>query len=386
MLGRVAGGPPAQTRGSGTGLRRGAAALMCCAAATAAVAVGPTPSRVLDIELLASNALIMTGTNMHVVDPAWMDMAVHNYIQPTLGGDYTTIPVTTPAQFWPFTGSEDMYFDLSVLGGTQVIGEAITAQPNPAVVFGYSQSSVIATATKRRLAETITMDTAPPEVSFVMLANPNRPSGGINSRFTGAFIEEIGWTFSAAAPTDTPFSTVDVAKQYDFFADFPRYPLNVLATANVIVALLYGAHDYTDVTLNPVDPAYDPNTVIQQLGDTTYYFIPTAKLPLLRPLRDLGFDPVVLDAAEPAMRLLVEFGYDRNVPFGQPAPALLAQREDLDQLGRDLSAAIEQGRAIVEATAADLIPPAAEPGRTTMPPLRVAPAPTVVPAASGTAG
>jgi len=124
-------------RGAGFGLRRTAAALVCCAAAAgAAITVDPRPSRVVDIDLLAANALIMTGTNMHVVDSAWMDMAVHNYIQPTLGGDHTEIPVTTPAQFWPFTGSDDMCFDLSVLDGTEVIGEAITAQHNPAVVFG----------------------------------------------------------------------------------------------------------------------------------------------------------------------------------------------------------------------------------------------------------
>ena len=361
MLGRVACGPPAQTRGSGTGLRRGAAALMCCAAATAAAAVGPPPSRVLDIELLASNALIMTGTNMHVVDPAWMDMAVHNYIQPTLGGDYTKIPVTTPAQFWPFTGSEDMYFDLSVLGGTQVIGEAITAQPNPAVVFGYSQSSVIATAAKQQLADSTANGERAPDVSFVMLANLNRPNGGLNARFTGAFIEKLGWTFSAAAPTDTSFTTIDVARQYDLFADFPNYPLNIFAGANAVVALLYGAHDYSQVSLNPTDTAYDPKTLVQQWGDTTYYFIPTASLPLLRPLRDLGADPLLIDAIEPAMRVLVEAGYDRTTPFGQPTPAQLIPRDDFDEVKQELTAAIEQGRAMWEAANPPATAPNTEP-------------------------
>jgi hypothetical protein len=189
-----------------------------------------------------------------------------------------------------------------------------------------------------------------PPVSFVVLANLNRPNGGLNARFPGAFIEELGWTFSAAAPTDTGFTTIDVARQYDVFADFPRYPLNAVATANAVVALLYGAHDYSRVTLNPADPRYDPNTVVQQFGDTTYYFIPTPMLPLLRPLRDLGFDPVLLDAVEPAMRVLVEFGYDRSTPFGQPTGAQLILREDFEQLDRDLAAAIEQGRAILDAT------------------------------------
>ena len=339
-------------RGNAPKLRLAAAALICCAGAgSAAVTVDAPVTPVFDIKLSAAEALIMAGTNMHVVDQAWVDLAVDDYIRPSLGGMYTGIPVVTPAQFWPFTSPDDMFFDLSVLAGTRVIDAAIDASTDPTVVFGYSQSSVIATAAKRRLAERAAdafgAGSVPP-VSFVMLANLNRPNGGINARFTGAVITNLGWTFSAATPTDTPFTTVDVARQYDLFADFPRYPLNLIADANAVVALFYGAHDYSHVTLNPADPRYDPNTVVQQFGDTTYYFIPAPMLPVLRPLRDLGFDPVLLDAAEPAMRVLVEFGYDRSTPFGQPTGAQLIPRGHFEQLNRDLAAAIEQGRVILD--------------------------------------
>ena len=318
----------------------------------------------MGIELLAAEALIMAGTDMYVVDQSWIDMAVDSYIRPTLGGQYTGVPVDTPAQFWPFTGPEDMRFDVSVQSGTAAIRAAIDAetaqadQHSPTVVFGYSQSAVIASAAKRRLAESVSADTDAPAVSFVMLANLDRPNGGINSRFPGAVIEELGWTFAPAAPTDTPFPTVDVARQYDLFADFPRYPLNLLAVANAVVAVLYGAHDYSEVTLDPTDPRYNPDTVVQQWGDTTYYFIPTDTLPLLQPLRDLGADPVLLDAVEPALRVLVESGYDRTIPFGQPAPAVeTTPLGDADQLNRELAEALEQGRAILESTS----PPGAAP-------------------------
>lgn len=340
------------------GLHIGMASVVCCAGTTGAAMALPTPhanTRVSDINLLASQALIMTGTAMHVVEPTWMQMALDNFIEPTEAGDYTAIPVTTPAQFWPFSGPEDMLFDLSVQEGIRTIDAAITAHANdgpdaaPMVVFGYSQSSVIATEAKVDLTERVAAGAAAPAVSFIMLANLNRPNGGINSRFAGATIEELGWTFSSATPTDTPFLTVDVARQYDLFADFPSYPLNVFATANAVVALLYGAHDYTAVTLDPADPGYDPNTVVQQRGDTTYYFIPAATLPLLRPLRDMGLDPVLLDAAEPILRVLVEFGYDRSIPFGEPAPAVLTDRQDLDQLETDLASAIRTGQAVVGA-------------------------------------
>jgi hypothetical protein len=345
-------GLPLVHGGFGPGLRWGVTAVATGATVVAA-ALAPTPTaQVGEVALLSTNALIMAGTDMHGVDQAWVDMAIDGYIRPSLGGDYTGIPVVTPAQFWPFGGPDDMFFDLSVLAGTTVIDAAIDATTEPTVVFGYSQSSVIATAAKRRLAEraadAANAESTPP-VSFVMLANLNRPNGGLNARFPGAFIEKLGWTFSAAAPTDTGFTTIDVARQYDLFADFPRYPLNAIATANAVVALLYGTHDYLPVTVDPADPRYDPNTVVQQFGDTTYYFIPTPMLPLLRPLRDLGFDPVLLDAVEPAMRVLVEFGYDRSTPFGQPTGAQLTPRDDFEQLDRDLAAAIEQGRAILDA-------------------------------------
>lgn len=345
------------TAGGAKPRRRRVATALAAGATVVAAALAPTlPEKPSEIELLSSaNALIMAGTDMHVVDQAWVDMAIDGYVRPTLGGDYTGIPVVTPAQFWPFGGPVDMLFDLSVLSGTRVIDAAIDAATNSTVVFGYSQSAVIATAAKRRLAERAAdaayAESMPP-VSFVMLANLNRPNGGLNARFPGAFIEELGWTFSAATPTDTNFITVDVARQYDLFADFPRYPLNLIADANAVVALFYGAHDYSRVTLNPADPRYDPNTVVEQFGDTTYYFIPTPVLPLLRPLRDLGFDPVPLDAVEPAMRVLVEFGYDRSTPFGQPTGAQLIPRENFDQLGRDLAVAINQGQAILESAAA----------------------------------
>jgi hypothetical protein len=353
LLDRTVCGLPRVYGGIGPGLRRGAMTVAAGATVVAAVLTPTPPEQAREIALRSTaNALIMAGTDMHVVDQAWVDMAIDGYIRPALGGDYTGIPVVTPAQFWPFGGPDDMLFDLSVLAGTTVIDAAIDATTAPAVVFGYSQSSVIATAAKRRLAEraadAANAESMPP-VSFVMLANLNRPNGGLNARFPGAFIEELGWTFSAAAPTDTGFTTIDVARQYDLFADFPRYPLNVIATANAVVALLYGAHDYSPVTVNPADPRYDPNTVVQQFGDTTYYFIPTPMLPLLRPLRDLGGDPVLLDAVEPAMRVLVEFGYDRSTPFGQPTGAQLIPREDFEQLDRDLAAAIEQGRVILDA-------------------------------------
>ena len=288
------------------------------------------------VQLKAVDALIMTGTDMHNVNPAWVDMAVHHFIEPALGGDYTGIPVTTPEEFWPFGGIWDETIDDSVEAGVtalnSVVAETIARHAEsedpsaPIVVFGYSQSAIIVTLEKRRLQQAAAQGQAPPPLSFVVIANPNRPNGGINERFAGLRLP--GWTFSGATPTDTWFPTVDVVRQYDPFADFPLYPLNAFALANAFLGLFY-AHDYGQVTLNQTDPGYKSGTVVEQHGDTTYYFIPAEHLPLLQPLYDLDFPHQLLDTIEPVLRVLVELGYDRSIPFGQPAPAKLFPGMDL---------------------------------------------------------
>lgn len=277
-----------------------------------------------------TDALIMTGTDMHNVDAAWLSLAVDDFIAPALGGSYIPIAVSTPEEFWPFGGIWDETIDDSVAEGAVALTAAIadaaqrhTAADDPGagiVVFGYSQSAIIVSLEKRLLAEAAIQGQPTVALSFVVIGDPSRPNGGINARFDGLRLP--GWTFSGPAPTDTGFPTVDIARQYDPFADFPLYPLNPFALANAIAGLFY-AHDYSKVSLDPADPRYNPDTVVQQFGDTTYYFIPAQHLPLLQPLRDIGVPAAVLDAIEPTLRMWVEAGYDRTIPSGQPAPVRL---------------------------------------------------------------
>ena len=64
--------------------------------------------------------------------------------------------------------------------------------------------------------------------------------------------------------------------------------------------------------------------IVKQVdGDTTFYFIPTTDLPLLDPLRSLGVPEPVLNIFQPALQVIVEAGYDRSIPFGDPTPAEL---------------------------------------------------------------
>lgn len=302
--------------------------------AVAVTAVGPVATQVGDsaavtsaVQLTATEALIMTGTNMHTVDPGWMQLAIDGFIEPTLGGHYVGVPVQTPEEFWPFGGITDAVIDDSIRAGGALLDlafdealarTAAAGDPGaPVVVFGYSQSAAIATNLKRRLGESVAAGEPLPPVSFVVIGNLARPNGGLYARFAGQQLP--GWTMSGAMPTDTGLPTIDIARQYDFFADFPLDPSNGLAVANAVMGAIY-AHDYQGVTLDPSDPRYHPGTVVQTYGDTTYYFIPTDHLPLLQPLWDLGVSPAELGALEAELRAVVEQGYDRSIPFGEPTP------------------------------------------------------------------
>ena len=181
----------------------------------------------------------------------------------------------------------------------------------------------------------------------MLLGSGNRPNGGFLERFDGLVIPgATGFDFNGAEPTDADVSipTIDIASQYDGNADFPQYPINVLADLNAVLGFIYEHAGYGDGPLpEPIPAIWPPSDplppltasfadeyvlgstqVVQQLdGDTTFYFIPTTDLPLLDPLRSLGVPEPVLQIFQPVLQVIVEAGYDRSIPFGDPTPAEL---------------------------------------------------------------
>ena len=85
----------------------------------------------------------------------------------------------------------------------------------------------------------------------------NLPNGGILARFPGLYIPILDLSFNGPEPTDTPFDTVVITRQYDGVADFPLYPLNLVADLNAVLGFFY-VHPYAfDVSLAP-DPSTSP--------------------------------------------------------------------------------------------------------------------------------
>ena len=314
------------------------------------------------VALQASEALIMHGTN-EFVTPEWLSLSSGSFITPITGTSYTAVPVgpyaTSKLELWPFTGITSLTYSDSAQRGSEILSAQIheLAQRNasegvgddPIVVLGYSQSSQIASIVKQELQDEVNGGAELPPITFVLLANPLRPNGGLSARFNGIGPLATPWTPIVSSPTDTQFETHDIARQYDFFADFPTYPLNPFATANAVLGLMN--HNYGPVTLDPNSPDYDPDTVVQQYGDTTYYLIPSKELPLLAPVRVVGLDPVA-DAVEPTLRVLVELGYDRETPYGVHTTVGIAPRVSPPEVISDVRESVAQGAASVRASVA----------------------------------
>ena len=175
----------------------------------------------------------------------------------------------------------------------------------------------------------------------MLQGDPNHPNGGLSSRFPGLYIPILDLTFDGPAPTDTQFDTIEINRQYDGAADFPLYPLNVIATLNALLGFVYLHTNPFDVSL-PEDPTTSP-AYQGTHGDTSYYFFKSENLPLFAPLRSLGVPESLIDVIEPFFRVLVELGYDRSIPPWEPTPARLIPTLDPVTVTTDLVAAIGEG-------------------------------------------
>ncbi|ETZ99774.1 PE-PPE domain protein [Mycobacterium kansasii 824] len=240
--------------------------------------------------------------------------------------------MTTPEQFQPFTGIPSLTFDESVAAGAADLHAAIMAQHaagHDVVVLGFSQSASVATAEMRYLASLpADLRPGPDQLSFVLLGDPNNPNGGLLARFPGLFVQPMGLTFSGATPSNL-YPTTVYTRQYDGFADFPQYPLNIPADLNALLGIYYAHGTYQELT-----PAQVAAGVVQPVSPadvyTTYMLLPSEHLPLLEPLRGIVPAPL-LDLVEPDLRVIIELGYDRTGYADVPTPAGLFPT-DIDAL------------------------------------------------------
>ena len=341
-------------------------------------AVGGVVATLTAAVTLTATALIVPGTAVPnpATVPGYMNNAVDYYISPTTDSCAlvcTPEPVPYIAQFWPFPwegwgGLTGAKLDVSVASGvaqlnSDIIGTYPPSAQDPIVIFGYSQGATVASREKAILSKLSPADQA--NIDFVLIGNPNRPNGGLFERLAMfGTVPILDATFGLPTPTDTDMSTVDIAFQYDGVADFPLYPINLLADLNAIAGFWYTHGSYlapdgrnptelpNGLTPEELDAAIaDPANQQHTPGsDTTYVLIPTPNLPLLQPLRDFAaatqteflFTPLI-SLIQPVLRVLIETGYDRSLPYGQPAPLRLIPLVNPFTLAVDLVNAVGQG-------------------------------------------
>jgi hypothetical protein len=225
--------------------------------------------------------------------------------QPTFP-DTDPIPLTTPEQFFPITGVNQLPLDTSVAEGVTILNNTIAPQlaaGDPVDIFGASQSAVIASLEMEQLEATD--PTAP--ASFALVGDLMNPNGGIFERFDGLTIPSLGIDFYGATPADD-FPTTIYTLEYDGYADFPRYPLDIFSDLNAVEGINVVHGQYFDLT--PAELATAIQLPTSGATDTTYYLIPTNDLPLLDPIRDIPLvgNPLA-DLLQPDLTYLVNLGY-----------------------------------------------------------------------------
>ena len=276
--------------------------------------------------------LVMGGSGQPIPPPSSVTAALNYFNQ-----NFSVLPsnahaLVTPEGLYPLTGVKSLTLDVSVAQGVQILDSAIknTLAANPSgsvAVFGISQSAVIASLEMENLANPL-LNPSPPtanQLGFVLVGDEMNPNGGILARFPGfpagqpLQIPSLGITFYGATPSNTIYPTNVYSLEYDGFADFPQYPINLISDLNAFAGIVYVHGTYP---LNP--SALPPGYNIQQLptspgytGVTNYYMITTQNgLPLLDPVRAIPVigNPIA-DLLQPDLTTIVNLGYG-NPNFG----------------------------------------------------------------------
>ena len=326
--------------------------LLSLAATALAVTISLPVARADDSDDVL-NALIMGGTGMPTPGSQWVDSMITDYINPATGNSYNPVVVTTP---------EALPVDHTVAEGLTDLQAAMAAQQvadpgAPYVIAGYSQSALIAVDEEEQLASTAATGQPIPEVTVALFGSGNRPDGGIYERLDGLYVPGLEVDANGAEPTDLGIPTIDVADQYDGLADVPQYPANLVADLNDLLGIIYVHTSYGAGAIPALFPDSAPlsgpfadeyvlgsTEIVKQVsGDATFYLIPTQTLPLLDPLLDLGVPQPVLDIVQPALQVIVEAGYDRDIPFADPTPFELIPTIDPVTFTLELDNGIVQG-------------------------------------------
>jgi hypothetical protein len=227
-----------------------------------------------------------------------------------LGGDLCDAPNRCQPVDYFAMPLGPMFNDMAVTP----VNNAIQTVPNgtPITLFGHSQGGQVIYSALRSWAADPGTAPDPARVSWVSIGNPENAFGGRDPD---------------PVPADSPYSGVEVIRQYDGWADWPTGPFNLVAWANAAVGMstthVFG---YFDVDIDdPTNVRYTPDRADGTPGNITYVFVPTPTLPLVTALTG-PLAPLLNPVLDPLLRPMVEAGYNRpiTVPAGGAGSAATA--------------------------------------------------------------
>jgi PE-PPE domain/PE family len=248
------------------------------------------------------------------------------------------LPLFTPEGLYPVTGVKTLPVNTSVSEGITILQSAINQQLFPTsgtgapsvAVLGYSQSSVISSLVMQNILSGNYPFQVPStsQLGFTLLGDPMNPNGGVLERFVGLTFPSLGFDFYGATPPNTPYNTAIYTLEYDGFADFPQYPIDVLSDLNAVLGIQYVHGTYASINPNALPQG---DTMIELPGSATlpggtgatnYYMITQPNLPLLDPVRAVPIigNPIA-DLAQPDLAVLVNLGYGSTAQGWSTGPA-----------------------------------------------------------------
>ncbi|AQA01831.1 hypothetical protein BVC93_04555 [Mycobacterium sp. MS1601] len=354
-------------------------------AAAAIIGIGPV---VLPVGAEAATLVFVPPTGMSVPLPRSMTNAQNYYLDGTAcAGDRTcdVVPISYPASFWPLSflqrwcAADCQKWDVSVQDGMTKLafatGAALAASDDDVVLYGHSQGAAVISNTMAALATTLT-DDEKARLQVVLTGNIDNPAGGLWSRlgFLGQ-IPILDVTTGLPTPTDTGIKFTSIIMQYDGVGDAPKYWGNPLAVLNAVTGFMYlhGSTLSPDKYSPPLPcevpnchtpgyypsveeflaALYDPANAKQDSYGNTYIVVPTPTLPIVMPLLELAskthttalVQPIV-NLISPALRVLIDLGYDRDEAPGVYAPLSIlpfSPRTNPLAVLEDLAHAVVQG-------------------------------------------
>jgi hypothetical protein len=334
--------------------------------------------------------LVIGGSGDPLPGPIYVQAANNLYIDNPLHPIYTDVTypapyangLYTPEGWYPIEGVHQLYINYPLDSGgfsdqSTSVGQGVTilenainsnlAADDASTVFGYSQSSIIATQVMELLDSSGTPgggSIPSDDLQFLLIGDPNNPNGGLLERFNGfettsghtvpdqLNLPTLGAAFDGATPSDDYVTNI-YTLEYDGLADFPRYPLDFFSDLNAVLGLelIHGTYlnqgfgETTGPTAEQIANAtLLPGSALDGTTDslTNYYMIdqtaplvsilPTQLQELLGPdltyLVNLGYGDGSLGYSDTPADVATPFGLAPDVSLSTVLSTLATDTED----------------------------------------------------------